>query len=422
MRLLEISGRGELGFTEYLDNDIPRYAILSHTWGRDNEEVNFNDLETGLGKDKQGYSKIQFCQEQAHQDAIQHFWVDTCCIDKSSNAELAEAIISMYQWYRNAAKCYVLLSDVSTRKRDNEGSKRSWEPAFRKSRWFTRGWTLQELLAPTSVEFFSREGVRLGDKGTLEQMIHEITSIPIEALRGTPLDQFPVQERVRWAEQRQVTIEEDRAYCLLGIFEVIMHPLYGEGKNAFIRLKDEIRNQLDLAGNTYISSTPPSLQKRDPDSAFNDNTEGTASYGEQSGLQYIESGLQPHPDTLGSNQTQNQNSNTTRQSLEIGPPTDSGYASLDANKQQSENDDSWSINTDNETLVLEEDLKYSLARAFFTEAFNKLNRVANRNQRSVDFLMFSLPELLKNLSIELKALAKSEIERNAAIFIRHHRR
>jgi hypothetical protein len=252
MRLLEIGGRGELVFTKDLKDDIPRYAILSHTWGRDTEEVKFNDLVTGLGKDKQGYSKIQFCQEQAHNDAIQHFWVDTCCIDKSSSAELAEAIVSMYQWYRNAAKCYVFLSDVSTCKRDNEGSRRSWEPSFRKSRWFTRGWTLQELLTPMSVEFFSREGVRLGDKKALEQMIHEITSIPIEALRGASLDQFPVPERMRWAELRQVTKEEDRAYCLLGIFKVFMHALYGEGKNTFDRLNDEItrsyRKQLDRAG------------------------------------------------------------------------------------------------------------------------------------------------------------------------------
>jgi Heterokaryon incompatibility protein (HET) len=284
MRLLEIGERGELSFTKDLKDNIPTYTILSHTWGREDEEVDFNDLKTGFGKDKQGYLKIRFCQEQAHNDGIHNFWVDTCCIDKSSSTELATAIVSMYQWYRNAAKCYVFLSDVSTRKRDNEGSKRSWEPAFRKSRWFTRGWTLQELLAPTSVEFFSREGVCLGDKRTLEQTIHEITSIPIEALRGAPLDQFPVHERVRWQEQRQVTIEEDRAYCLLGIFEVFMHPLYGEGKNAFVRLNDEIaksyRKQLDLAGHAYISSTPHSFQKHDPDSAF-DDTEGTASYDRQ---------------------------------------------------------------------------------------------------------------------------------------------
>jgi hypothetical protein len=110
MRLLEISGRGELSFTEDLKDDIPRYAILSHTWGRDTEEVKFNDLGTGLGKDKQGYSKIQFCQEQAHKDAIQHFWVDTCCIDKSSSAELAEAIISMYQWYCTVMQQSVMYS------------------------------------------------------------------------------------------------------------------------------------------------------------------------------------------------------------------------------------------------------------------------------------------------------------------------
>ena len=280
MRLLEIDERGELGFTKVLQDNDPTYAILSHTWGREDEEVDFNDLKTGFGMDKPGYSKIQFCEKQAYNDGIYKIWVDTCCIDKSSSAEVATAIASMYQWYCNVAKCYVFLSDVSTLKRDCDGSKRLWEPAFRKSRWFTRGWTLQELLAPTSVEFFSREGVRLGDKGTLEQMIHEITSIPIEALRGAPLHRFSVPERMRWQQQRQVTIEEDRAYCLLGIFEVFMHPIYGEGKNAFVRLNDEIRKshkrQLDLPGQAYISSLPRSLQKPDHDSVF-DDTQGTVS-------------------------------------------------------------------------------------------------------------------------------------------------
>jgi hypothetical protein len=135
-----------------------------------------------------------------------------------------------------------------------------------------------------SVEFYSREGVRLGDKKALEQMIHEITSIPIEALRGAPLDQFSVPERLRWAELRQVTKEEDRAYCLLGIFRVFMPVLYGEGKNAFDRLNDEIsrsfRKQLDRARQTYVTPTSRSLQKHEPDSTFND-TEGIASCNRQ---------------------------------------------------------------------------------------------------------------------------------------------
>jgi hypothetical protein len=149
----------------------------------------------------------------------------------------------MFRWYQNAAKCYVYLSDVSITKRKagDQSSEFTWESAFRASRWFTRGWTLQELLAPSSVEFFSREGKRLGDKRTLERQIHEITGVAIPALRGTSLSRFGVDERLSWAENRQTTRKEDEAYSLLGIFYVYMPLIYGEGRdNAFTRLRDEI--------------------------------------------------------------------------------------------------------------------------------------------------------------------------------------
>jgi hypothetical protein len=155
----------------------------------------------------------------------------------------------MFRWYQNAAKCYVYLSDVSTRKRkaNNRLSKYTWESAFRSSKWFTRGWTLQELLAPgpDSVEFFSREGDRLGDKRTLEQQIHEITRIPITALQGTPLSQFDINDRLLWAENRQTTREEDKAYSLFGIFDIQIPLLYGEGRDkALKRLREEIDKPL----------------------------------------------------------------------------------------------------------------------------------------------------------------------------------
>ena len=149
----------------------------------------------------------------------------------------------MFRWYQEAAKCYVYLSDVSIAKRkaSDKFSEFTWEPVFRESRWFTRGWTLQELLAPGSVEFFSREGKQLGDKRTLERQIHEITGIAIPALRGTPLSQFRVDERLSWAESRQTTRKEDKAYSLLGIFDVFMSLIYGEGEeNAFKRLSKKI--------------------------------------------------------------------------------------------------------------------------------------------------------------------------------------
>jgi hypothetical protein len=143
MRLLQVDENGEFSLTDDLVGNIPPYAILSHTWAEDHEEVNFRDLTIGPRKTKSGYKKLRFCAGRAARDGLQHFWVDTCCIDKSNNTELSEAINSMFRWYRNATKCYVYLSDVSTNNHNQVSpSQQSWELAFRKSRWFTRGWTL----------------------------------------------------------------------------------------------------------------------------------------------------------------------------------------------------------------------------------------------------------------------------------------
>ena len=246
MRLLELKPNGEFSLTKDLIDNIPPYAILSHTWGEDNEEVTFQDLEQGVGKSKAGYRKIRFCEDQAARDGLQYVWIDTCCIDKSNNTELSEAINSMFRWYHEATKCYVYLSDVSTHNSDesDQFSRFSWESAFRKSRWFTRGWTLQELIAPVSVEFFSRESKRLGDKKSLEQQVHEITGIPISALQGSHLSYFSVSERISWTENRETKRKEDRAYSLMGIFDIHMPLIYGEGgEEAFIRLRDEINKR-----------------------------------------------------------------------------------------------------------------------------------------------------------------------------------
>ncbi|KAH6665614.1 kinesin light chain [Halenospora varia] len=206
MRLLEYNDKGEFSLAEFFGDEVPRYAILSHRWGA--EEVTLADLMDGNGKKMAGYSKIQFCGEQSKRDGLQYFWVDTCCIDKSNSTEVAEAINSMFRWYQNATKCYVYLSDVSRRPFDTDDkSNAPWESRFRKSRWFTRGWTLQELIAPVSLGFFSEEGELLGDK----------------------------------AESRETTCKEDRAYSLLGIFDVNMPLIYGEGKEkALKRLREEI--------------------------------------------------------------------------------------------------------------------------------------------------------------------------------------
>src|SRR5437762_452334 len=216
MHLLRLEDSGEFSLVEFVGKNIPSYAVLSHTWGSDDEEVTFNDLANGVGKSKTGYRKIHFCAKQAANNGLQFFWIDTCCIDKSSSTELSEAINSMFRWYHNAARCYVYLSDVSVGGsiKNGEFSQWIWEPAFQKSRWFARGWTLQELIAPASVEFFSVEWARLGDKKSLEQQIHDITGITPQALQGSPMSYFSVDTRMSWAAKRETKREEDAAYSL----------------------------------------------------------------------------------------------------------------------------------------------------------------------------------------------------------------
>lgn len=256
MRLLQSDDDGNLSLTEFFESAIPNYAILSHRWGT--VEVTFKDLTDGTSKIKAGgYSKIQFCGEQARRDGLKYFWVDTCCIDKSNAVELAEAINSMFRWYRDATRCYVYLSDVSRRPLDSaDKSNKARESAFRKSKWFTRGWTLQELIAPTSVEFFSKEGELLGNKISLEQQICEITGVPTKALRGGTLFSFSINERMSWTETRETTRAEDIAYSLLGIFDVNMSLIYGEGRErAFRRLREEIEKNSKGTSFTLITGT-----------------------------------------------------------------------------------------------------------------------------------------------------------------------
>ncbi|KAG9197705.1 hypothetical protein G6514_001132, partial [Epicoccum nigrum] len=248
MRLLYYREDGGLSVTDDLvDVDATRpYAILSHTWGTDEEEVSFEDLAKNSGKDKAGYRKIQLCGEQARRDGLPYFWVDTCCINKANKAEHSLAIRSMFRWYQKATKCYVHLSDVSARKRKFGDTvvDSAWKPAFTSSRWFTRGWTLQELLAPSVVEFFSRDWHKLGDRVSLNTQIHEVTTIPFRVLEGAPLSQSSIDERFRWRQDRHTKLKEDAAYSLSGIFDVEMAPVYGEGtEEAFRRLRDEIRKR-----------------------------------------------------------------------------------------------------------------------------------------------------------------------------------
>lgn len=254
MRLLEIDSNGELGLTKDV-TPLASYAILSHTWGADDDEVTFDDVEKKTGYSKAGYAKLWFCANQAKRDGLDYCWVDSCCINKANLSELSKAITSMFSWYQSAAKCYVYLSDVSVGARSQPTMRHTWEADFKTSRWWTRGWTLQELLAPASVELFSVEGQLLGTKQTLERLIHEITTIPVAALTGTPLSTFSIDERLRWTEGRNTKETEDKAYCLLGIFGVYMPLIYGEGLNAYTRLREEI--QKGSGETTSVVRDPP---------------------------------------------------------------------------------------------------------------------------------------------------------------------
>jgi len=209
----------------------PPYAILSHTWGK--HELSFQDFEKGWSnaESNSGTEKIKHTCEQTLADRLHYVWIDTCCIDKSSSAELSEAINSMYRWYQEARVCYAYLVDVE---------KEHFAQQFPRSRWFTRGWTLQELIAPQSVIFYDSRWIPLGSKEDLIEDLVPITGIDKGSLQGEDLEKASVAQRMSWAAKRETTRIEDRAYSLLGIFDVNMPMLYGEGKKAFLRLQEEI--------------------------------------------------------------------------------------------------------------------------------------------------------------------------------------
>jgi hypothetical protein len=242
MRLLKRDDAGGINFTEDLpESELPlyRYAILSHTWGKNQEEVTYEDILSARGTSKPGIgsAKVRFCIQQTKQDGLEYFWIDTCCIDKRNLVELDRSLRSMFRWYSNAETCYAFISDVP----QGEELGADWEQDFRFSRWFKRGWTLQELIAPGAVEFFSKHGTKLGTRASLEQQINQITHIPIPALRGRASTDFTLQERRQWQDGRETREPEDLVYSLFGILDVSMPVLYGEGRRkAWERLEGAI--------------------------------------------------------------------------------------------------------------------------------------------------------------------------------------
>jgi hypothetical protein len=274
MRLLDVS---TYTLHTFYGDDIPPYAILSHTWLRDDEEVTFADIQSlqdlgetiALGQDvitrsgldfpgtdkrrqwrtKPGVIKIQYLCDQAAKDGYAYAWIDTCCIDKTNTTELSEAINSMFDWYFNSGVCYAYLADVVEATHGD----------FLASRWWTRAWTLQELLASTRVEFYNTYWNYIGSKVTWAAEISCSTGIDEDTLH-TPQKMFfkSIAQRMSWAAGRKAKRSEDRAYSLLGIFEISMAMQYGEGPRAFMRLQEEIlkgNNDQTLFAWSFVPAT-----------------------------------------------------------------------------------------------------------------------------------------------------------------------
>lgn len=220
---------------EEFGSERPPYAILSHTW--DVEEVSFADFHnTSKRNGLKGFTKIKQACEQASADRLEYAWVDTCCINKDSSAELSESINSMFKWYSDAAVCYAFLIDLP----EDVKLPITDSNVLARCKWFSRGWTLQELLAPREIVFFNTAWKKV-NRSQLQLVLGQVTGIPDDILsKKKKLADVSVADRMRWASRRQTKREEDIAYCLLGIFDVNMPMVYGEGKKAFIRLQEEI--------------------------------------------------------------------------------------------------------------------------------------------------------------------------------------
>ncbi|KIM53334.1 hypothetical protein SCLCIDRAFT_1222869 [Scleroderma citrinum Foug A] len=231
------------------DLAVIEYAILSHCWGAPAEEVQFKEMQglARMGKAKRkklreriGYQKILKSCEQAFKDKLDWVWVDTCCINKESSAELSEAINSMFRWYESSKRCYAYLHDISDSAFPSEEDQETFGQFNGWPKWFTRGWTLQELIAPRDIQFFNRTWDCIGDKKGLASTLTKVTRVPEAILKeGLSSARPSVAQIMSWAADRKTTREEDRAYSLLGLLGVYMPMLYGEAKNAFQRLQLE---------------------------------------------------------------------------------------------------------------------------------------------------------------------------------------
>ena len=242
-------GRPASVFT-FRDDEATDYAILSHRWMSMEHEVNYDEMNDLAKMDqgeitevrrRDGYRKILDSCEQAKRDGYAWLWIDTCCIDKRSSAELSEAINSMFRWYENSRVCYAYFHDLSDEVFPTVCDEQKYPHSNGWPEWFSRGWTLQEMIAPTNVRFFNKSWQPIGDKIKLASTLSEITRVPEHILTdGLPSNRPCVAQIMSWAANRKTTRVEDWAYSLLGLLDVNMPMLYGEGKKAFHRLQLEI--------------------------------------------------------------------------------------------------------------------------------------------------------------------------------------
>ena len=231
---------------EFGDDEVTKYAILSHRWIE--QEVDCDEIvelakideeERDEIRQRDGYRKILQSCEQAKKDGYKWLWIDTCCIDKRSSAELSEAINSMYRWYENSGICYAYLHDVHGPSFPVTGDHARYPGGW--PEWFSRGWTLQEMIAPRDVQFFNRDWHPIGDKRALAPILQTITRVPQDILKeGLSSNRPCVAQIMSWAAYRTTTRVEDRTYSLMGLLDVNMPMLYGEGRKAFHRLQLEI--------------------------------------------------------------------------------------------------------------------------------------------------------------------------------------
>jgi hypothetical protein len=238
MRLLHAKN---LYFEEFFEDACPDYVVFSHNWGTVEEEVTYSDLLNGRKRDTTGYAKIISLCAKTVEHKYSWVWVDTCCIDKNSSAELTEAVHSMFRWYQNARKCFVYMNDVLW-----ESKTAASRQSFRSSRWHIRGWLLQELLAPRINVFYDREWRFIGTKKSLAPDLAAATGIRCECLLYSwALPAACIAERMSWAATRYCARIEDLSYSLMGVFDVQMPLIYGEGEKAFLRLQEEIMKKSD---------------------------------------------------------------------------------------------------------------------------------------------------------------------------------